>query len=38
MQLAKINRTTAFLACLHCNAEDGIPRHGGVFTRTGSSR
>jgi rhamnopyranosyl-N-acetylglucosaminyl-diphospho-decaprenol beta-1,3/1,4-galactofuranosyltransferase len=24
---------TAFLACLWHNAEDGLPRHGGIFTR-----
>jgi GT2 family glycosyltransferase len=24
---------TAFLACLHYNADDGIPRHGSVFSR-----
>ena len=26
---------TAFLACLHSNVEDGVPRHGGLFTRNG---
>jgi rhamnopyranosyl-N-acetylglucosaminyl-diphospho-decaprenol beta-1,3/1,4-galactofuranosyltransferase len=24
---------TVFLACLHYNSDDGVPRHGGVFTR-----
>jgi GT2 family glycosyltransferase len=26
---------TAFLACLHSNIQDGVPRHGGLFTDAG---
>jgi len=26
---------TAFLACLYSDVQDGVPRHGGVFTRRG---
>ena len=26
---------TAFLACLHSNIQDSVPRHGGIFTRHG---
>jgi rhamnosyltransferase len=26
---------TAFLACLYSNVQDGVPRHGGLFTRHG---
>jgi rhamnosyltransferase len=26
---------TAFLACLYYNVEDGVPHHGGLFTRSG---
>jgi GT2 family glycosyltransferase len=26
---------TAFLACLHYNVEDGVPRYGGLFTERG---
>ena len=26
---------TAFLACLHANVQDGIPRHAGIFTKRG---
>jgi rhamnosyltransferase len=30
-----LQRTTAFLACLHFNVEDEVPRHGGMFTERG---
>src|SRR5689334_4660066 len=26
---------TAFLSCLYYNVQDGVPRHGGLFTRHG---
>jgi GT2 family glycosyltransferase len=30
-----LQEQTAFLACLHFNVQDGMPRHGGAFTRGG---
>ena len=30
-----LREETAFLACLHFNVADGVPRHGGMFTERG---
>jgi rhamnosyltransferase len=34
----KLQDETAFLACLHSNVQDGVPQHGGLFTRHGIAR
>jgi rhamnosyltransferase len=32
---ANLQDATAFLACLHSNVQDGVPRHGGIFSKRG---
>src|ERR1051326_6075485 len=32
---AGLQAETAFLACLYSNVQDGVPRHGGLFTQHG---
>jgi GT2 family glycosyltransferase len=33
-----VQNETAFLACLYSDVQDGVPRHGGVFTLDGIDR